>query len=357
LERLAAVQQVFFDKTGTLTARPIRLQAITTVGVDQRTFMAQVLAIEAQSEHPLAQAIVSGLQPRLKSINHNLPTVTAFRALPGRGVTAQINQEVLWIGSRRLMAETQLLLPASLEKQCETWQCQGYTVIYVGRNDQVYGALALGEIAKPEAAATLAQLQAQGRTVTVLTGDDTAAGQRWQQLLQVPVLAEQRPEDKLAHLQAATTGVLMVGDGINDGPALAAATVGVAIGQGTDVAQAAADVILLNNDLRAIPWLLLLARATMRTVTINLTWAFAYNAVGLALAMTGYLQPVVSALLMVLSSGFVTSQALRLKRFPYDDWRLAHEQTPTNLSTALGSLPPEAQPQPKSYQTKPIYHA
>jgi P-type E1-E2 ATPase len=201
-------------------------------------------------------------------------------------------------------------------------------VIYAGWDGLVRGMLALGEVARPEAAETLAQLQAHGVRVTVLTGDDAAAGQRWQQLLGAPVLADQRPEDKVARLAAAkpTTGVAMVGDGINDGPALAAATVGISVSHGADVAQAAADAIMLHDDLRVIPWLLALARAAMGKVRQNLAWAFVYNIVGLGLAMTGHLQPVFSALFMAASSAIVTGNALRLRKFESQDLGVRIEQ-------------------------------
>jgi P-type E1-E2 ATPase len=202
-----------------------------------------------------------------------------------------------------------------LHTQAVTWQADGVTVVYAGWDQQVQGLLALGETLRPEATATLTQLQAAGLQVVVLTGDDEVAGAHWQRALAVPVLAEQRPEDKLQHLQRAGAGVLMVGDGINDGPALAAATVGIALQHGTDVAQVAADAILLHDDLRTIPWLLHLARLAMRKVRQNLTWAFTYNFIGVGLAMTGYLQPSIAALFMVASSLFVTANALRLRRF------------------------------------------
>ena len=154
----------------------------------------------------------------------------------------------------------------------------------------------------------------------MLTGDSPAAGERWRRTLQVPVLAGQLPETKLAHLRAAGAagggGALMVGDGVNDGPALAAAAVGIALRHGTDVSRAAADVVLLREDLRLVPWLVRLARRTRRVVRQNLAWAFAYNLMGLGLATAGLLQPSLAALAMVASSVMVTTNALRIRRFP-----------------------------------------
>lgn len=315
LERLATVRRCFFDKTGTLTQRPIRLQELVATG-DAATFLTKVHTLEAASEHPLAQAIVNGIEERQHSPLATRHPPVNFRALPGRGVTGEINGTTVWVGNRGLMAAAGLALSPVLQALATTWQQDSATVIYAGWDKQVQGLLALGETLRPEAATTLTQLQAAGLQVALLTGDDQVAGARWQRELAVPVLAEQRPEDKLQQLQQAGAGVLMVGDGINDGPALAAATVGIALHHGTDVAQVAADAILLHDDLRTIPWLLQLARLAMRKVRQNLAWAFTYNFIGVLLAMTGYLQPSIAALFMVASSLFVTANALRLRRFP-----------------------------------------
>jgi P-type E1-E2 ATPase len=212
------------------------------------------------------------------------------------------------------MLEQGWALPPGLAEQAAGWQAEGLSVVYAGWDGRVRGALGLGETARPEAAEALAELNAMGIGVTVLTGDDAAAGQRWQQRLGVPVLAGQRPEDKLARLRAAGAGVLMVGDGINDGPALAAATVGIGLVHGADVAQSASEVILINDDLRTIPWLIVLARGALGRVRQNLAWAFVYNLVGLAAAVTGHMQPSIAALLMVANSALVTWNGLRLRR-------------------------------------------
>ncbi|MEZ4862501.1 MAG: cation-translocating P-type ATPase [Caldilineaceae bacterium] len=317
LEQLATVRHAFFDKTGTLTQRPLRVQDIVVEG-NEALLLAHVHALESASEHPLAQAIVAGIEAQAsqRSIVIERPAMVKFRALPGRGVMGEVAGVALWVGSRSLMAEAGLALSPALALAAVARQRLGLTVVYAGWAGAVQGILALGEKARPEAGVTLMQLQAAGVQVTVLTGDDRIAGARWQRDLAVPVLVEQRPEDKLHHLQRAGAGVLMVGDGINDGPALAAATVSIALHQGTDVAQAAADAILLHDDLSAIPWLLQLARLAMHKVRQNLAWAFTYNLVGVGLAMTGHLQPSIAALLMVASSLFVTSNALRLRRFP-----------------------------------------
>lgn len=323
LEQLASVERVFFDKTGTITQRPIRLQAVATEDGDEERFLSRVTAVETPSEHPLAQAIVNGAQARLTSRQPPTPSAN-FQALPGLGVSGEVAETAVWIGSRRLMANQGLELSPALAQTAQAWQQKGLTVVYAGWNGHVAGLLGLGETARPETVETIARLQARGLSVALLTGDDQAAGQRWQRELGVPVFAGLRPEGKVAQLQSGSGGALMVGDGINDGPALAAATVGLALSQGTDVAQTAADGIILADDLRAVPWLLNLAKITLRKVRQNLAWAFFYNLIGLALAVNGRLQPELAALFMVISNIIVTSNALRLRKAVFS------EQWPVN---------------------------
>jgi len=212
------------------------------------------------------------------------------------------------------MDQAGLTLSGALTEEAERWQACGLTVVYAGWDGRVTGLLGLGEIIRPEAHEAMDKLRQLGVGVTILTGDDAAAGVRWQEMLGVRVHAEQMPEDKLRQLENAGVEVAMVGDGINDGPALAAAAVGIAISDGADVARAAADAVLINDDLRTIPWLFSLSQAVMRKVHQNLAWAFVYNIVGLGLAMSGLLQPAIAALLMVLSNAVVTTNALRLRK-------------------------------------------
>ncbi|RMH01115.1 MAG: cation-translocating P-type ATPase [Chloroflexi bacterium] len=314
LEKLAQTGAVFFDKTGTLTKRPIRLQTfLTAPGISPEQFWQYVAAVEYHSEHPLAEAIVDYM-PRPDM----LLTAKNFQAMPGRGVTATVDNKVIFVGNRGLMSEAGLYLPLALEETANTWHTQGLTTIYVGWEGQVRGLMGLGETAREETAETLQQLQAMGLHVAILTGDDIAAGKRWAETFNIPVFAQQTPQEKVAHIQAETTPTLMVGDGVNDGLALAAANVGLVVPHGTDIAQAAAEAILLTDDLRTIPWLIRLAQKAMHIVHQNLGWAFVYNLVGIGLAITGHLQPVLAALAMVISSSIVTSNALRLRRFKPD---------------------------------------
>jgi heavy metal translocating P-type ATPase len=312
LEHLAGVDHLFFDKTGTLTQRQFRLQAVAPNGLGEEAFLARVAAVETPSEHPLAQAVVESAHER----DLTLEEVADFRVWPGQGVSGRLNGSTLWIGNQRLMAAHDLTIPIDMAATANSWREQGLCVIYAGWEGQTAGLLGLGENVRHEAVEVVRGLVDMEMDVTILTGDDAAAGERWARLLDIPVYAEQQPEDKIARLQSASGGVAMIGDGINDGPALAAALVGMTLGHGTDVARAAADVVLLNDDLRSVPWLVELARRTMKKVRQNLGWAFVYNLIGIGLAVTGYLQPVLAAIAMVVSNLIVTSNALRLRRIP-----------------------------------------
>ena len=322
LERLASTQKIFFDKTGTLTQKPFRLQAIASNGLAKEKFLARVAAVEQFSEHPLAQPIVdaaraNGVERLRGNAISDEPAKPSspheFRVIPGQGVRGIVDGATIWIGNARLMREQNFALAADFANIANEWQAQGLNVIYAGWDGRVAGMLALGENIRADVVPTLARLRDLGLDVAVLTGDDARAGERWEKILGVPVYASQNPEDKLTRLRV-SSNVAMVGDGINDGPALAAATIGIALADGTDVARAAADVILLGNNLRAVPFMIELAREAMRRVKQNLAWAFVYNIIGIALAVAGVLQPVVAALAMVLSSALVTGNALQLRR-------------------------------------------
>lgn len=330
IERLARVKKIFLDKTGTLTVLPMQVKEIaidrsndfsnsaTRGAAMEREFIRLVASVENQSEHPLAKAIVAyARKKRIKLIR-----LKEFIALPGRGVKAILtsaardDEMTVWIGSERLMAEQKLHLPKSLQQQAHEFRAAGMLVVFAGWERQVRGLLALGETARAEASEALRRLRESGLEAAILTGDEAHAGHRWREALGIPVYTRLTPEEKMSRLQEVSAEVAMVGDGINDGPALAAASVGLAMNHGTDVARTAADVVLMREDLRLIPWLIELSRAAMRRVRENLGWAFIYNLIGVGLAMAGLLQPVLAALAMVISSLLVTANAMRLRRFP-----------------------------------------
>ncbi len=322
LERLAKVERIFFDKTGTLSQLPMKVQGVFIAGNEAKKagcrnkFLQIVASVEDGSEHPLAKAIVE----HAKANQIELIKPTSFKALPALGVVGQLpitnNQLPIHIGSARLMSAEGLSMSAEISQQAEAWKEAGHVVVYAGWDGQVTGILALGENIRAEAKETVQQLQSRGFELGVLTGDEASAGARWQKALGIPVSAALSPDEKMNRLGKNSA---MVGDGINDGPALAAATIGLAMNHGTDVARSAADIVLVRDDLRVIPWLVDLSRESMKRVKQNLGWAVIYNLLGVGLAMAGLLQPVFSAFAMVASSIFVTTNAMKMNKFPLLD--------------------------------------
>jgi heavy metal translocating P-type ATPase len=313
LERLAKVERIFFDKTGTLSQLPMKVLEIKEERGKKKEFLEVVASVENESEHPLAKAIVE----YAKAQNVELTKPTSFKAIPAMGVVAQSSignrQSSIKIGSARLMSAEGLSMSTDISQQAEAWKEAGHIVVYAGWDGQVMGILALGETIRAEAQETVRQLQSRGFELGVLTGDEASAGARWQKALGIPVSAALSPDEKMKRL---IENSAMVGDGINDGPALAAATIGLAMNHGTDVARSAADIVLVRDDLRVIPWLVDLSRESMKRVKQNLGWAVIYNLIGVGLAMAGLLQPVFSAFAMVASSIFVTTNAMKMNKFP-----------------------------------------
>jgi len=331
LERLAKVEKMFFDKTGTLTKLPMKVQTIFVVkyakkaeggkgfGGSEQDFVRIVSSIERESEHPLARAIVeyaNGLE---------LYKPESFKAIPGMGVIGNLrnanNELAIVIGNEPLIDRENLIISKEIKQQAESMQETGQVVVFAGWNGHVQGLVGLGETAREEAKEVLNQLQSRGLDLCVLTGDEERAGRRWQEYLGIPVRAGLSPNEKMVTL---TGNTAMIGDGINDGPALAASTIGLAMNKGTDVARTAADVVLMREDLRVIPWLFDLSQRTMHIVKENLGWAFIYNIIGVGLAMAGLMKPVFAALAMVMSSILVTANAMRINKYPllYDETSL-----------------------------------
>jgi len=338
LERLAKVEKVFFDKTGTLTKLPMRVREVFVpspltplplgegndslllseegLGMRARTFLQVVASVENESEHPLAKAIVE--YAKAQQIEFVKPA--SFKAIPGMGVIAELpilnNQLPIFIGNERLIAQHGLTISNEIKRRAESMREAGQVVVFAGWGGQVRGLVGLGETVREEAREVLKHLHSRGLSLGVLTGDEERAGRRWEEALGVPVRAGLSPDEKMSHLAGNTA---MIGDGINDGPALAAAAVGLAMNHGTDVARSAADVVLMRDDLRAVPWLFDLSKTAMRRVKENLGWAFIYNILGVGLAMAGLMKPVFAALAMVMSSIFVTANAMRMNKYPLLD--------------------------------------
>lgn len=330
LERLARVERVYFDKTGTLTKLPMRVVEVYLSGsvrhaipcseeeqeTREKTFLQVVASVELESEHPLAKAIVA------YAGDIKVSTTESFKALPGMGVKAVLNGEEIIIGNEGLLAREQIRIADRFKDQAEILRSAGQVVVFAGWGGQVQGLIGLGETIREEAVYVLNSLQSRGLSLGVLTGDEKRAGERWQEIFGIPVFAGLNPTEKMSHL---TDKTAMIGDGINDAPSLAASTVGLAMNHGTDVARTAADIVLMRDDLRILPWLFDLSKSTMRRVKENLGWAFIYNFIGVGLAMAGLMRPVFAALAMVLSSIFVTANAMRMNTFPPleedVDWR------------------------------------
>ncbi|MBL8778445.1 MAG: heavy metal translocating P-type ATPase [Acidimicrobiales bacterium] len=319
LEASRTVDTFLFDKTGTLTkGEHAVLGVVGAGGWSEDRVLRTAAAVEADSEHPLARAIVATAGDLVR------PTATDFRSLTGRGVEATVEGTRYAVGGPTLLRERHTQPPEEVGSPIQAWSDRGAAVLFLVREDEVVGALALEDEVRPEARAAVAALQADGRRVVMVTGDAqqvaTAVGN---DLGVDQVFAEVLPEDKaatVAELQHQGHRVAMVGDGVNDAPALARADVGIAIGAGTDVAVESAGLVLASSDPRAVLGILALSRATYRKSVENLLWAAGYNAVAIPLA-AGALQwagielsPAVGAILMSVSTIVVALNAQLLRR-------------------------------------------
>ncbi len=312
LERLASVQQVTFDKTGTLTFGTPEVTAVYSVEGAEKTLYTLTAGAELRSEHPLGKAVVRGFERG----GDTPPEPAHFAMLPGRGVEAEVEGRRIVAGNLELLAEREIDCTA-LTAQAEVYIDQGCTMVYVAVDGRLAGFLALADTVRPDAAATIQQVQEAGVTPVLLTGDHENAARHIAGQLGIDVFqAGCLPEDKLAWIDRAEQAgrmVCMVGDGINDAPALKKAFVGIAMGGvGSDIAVDAADVALVSDDLRQLPHLLRLSRRMMKTIKVNLTFSMTLNFVAILLAITGVLNPVVGALvhnagsvLVIVNSAFL----------------------------------------------------
>lgn len=319
LERMRSVDTVLFDKTGTLTkgAHVVR-DVIGVRGFDADAVLVTAAAVESDSEHPLARAIVAAVGER------DVPAATNFRALTGRGVSAEVGGAQFSVGGPALLRERELRVPQGLHDQVATWVDRGAAVLYLVGGDGVVGAMSLEDEIRPEAREAVAELQALGVDVAMITGDARQVAEAVGKDLGIAqVFAEVLPEDKdqaVADLRRQGAVVAMVGDGVNDAPALARADVGMAIGAGTDVAMESAGVVLASSDPRAVAAVVRLSQASYRKMVQNLIWAAAYNVVAIplaagALAWAGIsLSPAVGAVLMSASTIVVALNAQLLRR-------------------------------------------
>jgi Cu2+-exporting ATPase len=322
LERMRTIDAVLFDKTGTLTKGEhavVDIAAVPGGGLDEADVLRLAGGVEADSEHPLARAIVAAAKER-----GEVAAASDFRSITGRGVEAIIDGQRYAVGGPALRRERQLHEPEALHVRVEEWKSRGAAVLYLVRGDTIVGSLALEDQVRPEAKEAVVELRRLGKRLVMITGDARQVADTVGRELGVDeVMAEVLPEDKankVAELQARGLSVAMVGDGINDAPALARADVGLAIGAGTDVAIESADVILVSNDPRAVVSLIRLSIASYRKMVQNLAWAAGYNVVAIplaagALAWAGIaLPPAVGAILMSASTIVVAVNAQLLRR-------------------------------------------
>ena len=314
LERAHEVSAVVFDKTGTLTSGTPQIAHFSALDGDEARLLQAAGALQRGSEHPLAKAVLDACAAR----DLKVPDVTDSQSLTGRGIAGTLEGRRLALGNRRLLEETGLN-PGSLAASASAWETEGRTLSWLieqSPQPQVLGLFAFGDTLKPGAQSAIAQLNARHISSHLLTGDNRGSAKVVAEALGISdVHAEVLPADKAATVaELKKTGVVaMVGDGINDAPALAAADIGIAMGGGTDVAMHAAGITLMRGDPRLVPAALEISRKTYAKIRQNLFWAFIYNVIGIPLAAFGFLNPVLAGAAMAFSSVSVVSNALLLK--------------------------------------------
>lgn len=331
LENAHRLNIIALDKTGTITkGEPAVTDIVPLHNFDEQSLLRYAASVERASEHPLAQAVVTAAQTRSIA----LVQPTNFEAESGRGVIATVDEKLIRIGSPRyILTESN----AEIQQKIDSLQSAGRTAILVEVGDQLAGIIGIADTVKDGSRAAVAQLQAQGLEVVMITGDNEKTAQAIAQEVGITrILAEVLPGEKAEMIKTLQTGnkrVAMVGDGINDAPALAQADVGIAIGTGTDIAIEASDVTLISGDLQKVPQVMEISKSTMRTIHQNLFWAFCYNVILIPVAMLGLLIPMLAAAAMAFSSVFVVSNSLKLRK--------------TSLSRFQGELPDNPESYPK----------
>ena len=329
LESTRAIDTVVLDKTGTVTTGQMRLVSLTPAGAgsrqldddpqlpsDEIDLLRLAGALEDASEHPIAAAIAA----RARELTGDLPPVESFASTQGLGVQGVVDGHAVAVGRSTWLAEEwSVHLPAELQAAADSAHALGRTVVTVAVDGTAAGVLVVADTIKPSSAEAVAELRRLGLTPVLLTGDNEAAARAVAAEVGIDdVIAEVLPEEKVAQvrlLQHRGKVVAMVGDGVNDAPALAQADLGIAMGTGTDVAIEAADLTLVRGDLMAAVDAIRLSRRTLATIKGNLFWAFAYNVAAIPLAMSGLLNPMIAGAAMAFSSVFVVSNSLRLRRF------------------------------------------
>jgi Cu+-exporting ATPase len=312
LEQAHQIHHIVFDKTGTITAGRLAVTDIITYGgTDQAEMLCFAAAAEGGSEHPLGRAIVKQAE------GEGLTKIAqAFRNISGAGIEATVEEISVLVGTVSLLNEANISLGGSIKSDVAQLESEGKTTVLVAFDGAVVGVLALADTIRPSSREAVRRLENLGCTVSLLTGDGERVAHTVAQSVGITdVQAGVRPDGKAAAIQnwQRSGAVAMVGDGVNDAPALAQADLGIAMGQGTDVAQEAAEITLLRSDLGGVADAILLSRRTMTVIRQNLFWAFLFNAIGIPFAAFGHLNPMLAALAMAFSSVAVVTNSLRLK--------------------------------------------
>jgi P-type Cu+ transporter len=315
LERAQNIQTVVFDKTGTITeGRPSVTDCLPVGGYDIRGLLQRASALENKSEHPLGHAIVE----YASSLGIEAGSVSSFEALPGIGLQGVVLGETVGIGNQKMMEHLGVNLESATHES-EQLASQGKTMVFVSIHGTLAGVIGIADTIKPGSRDAVARLRTMGLRVIMITGDnartaETIAAQAGVDTVIAGVLPQEKAQ-QIKALQAKGERVAMVGDGVNDAPALAQADVGIALASGTDAAMETADITLMHNDLLGVVDAIRLSGRTILTIKQNLFWAFFYNVIGIPLAALGFLNPMVAAGAMAMSSVSVVSNSLRLRRF------------------------------------------
>ncbi|MBT1673205.1 heavy metal translocating P-type ATPase [Curtobacterium flaccumfaciens] len=316
LERTRGVDTVVLDKTGTVTTGSMTLRSVTALDETEDVVLRLAAAVEDGSEHPVARAVTTAARAR----GADLPQAEQFTATAGAGVQAVVDGDVVLVGTTRWLADSwSIILPPVLSDAVDRAEADGGTAVVVARNGTALGVVVVGDTLKPEAADAIARFRALGLHPVLLTGDNDGAARAVAASVGIDeVHARATPASKLEtvrRLQSEGRSVAMVGDGVNDAAALAAADLGIAMGAGTDAAIAASDITVVSGRLTVVADAIRLSRATLGVIKGNLFWAFAYNVAAIPLAMAGLLNPVLAGAAMAFSSVFVVTNSLRLRRF------------------------------------------
>ena len=337
LEATREVDTVVLDKTGTVTSGTMSLVSVTATGTGETEALRLVGALEVGSDHPIARAIAVAAA----ASNGTLPPIESFKDREGLGVEGVVDGRSLLVGRAALMTDRGLHIPGALEEARELAEQRGHTTVLAAWGGEVRAVFAVADTVKPTSQDAVAALRDLDLEPILLTGDNRRAAETVAAAIGVQrVIADVLPADKadvVSSLQQEGHVVAMVGDGINDAPALAQADLGLSIGTGTDVAIEASDLTLMSGDLRAAVDAIRLARRTLSTIKGNLFWAFAYNVAALPLAAVGLLSPLIAGVAMAVSSVFVVSNSLRLRRF-----RALHADRSPNMHANADSVPREA---------------